>query len=135
MFGLCIHLPLKFFSNFWLEGQTFLNDQSNFLDDTDVAHIFEDKGKLNRIIKNHPLHMLHFCFSLKFSSFLQILSLKGRFYLLPGIAITPIEIRKKNPPKTNLVIVKNSGNEQMTYYAPEISKFFRYYDYGMILHL
>ena len=33
--------------------------------------------------------MLHFCFSLKCSSFLQILSLwKGRFYLLPGIAVT-----------------------------------------------
>ena len=59
------------------------------LDDADVTHIFKGKGKLNRIIKNHQSHMLHFCFSLKCSSFLQILSLrKGRFYRLPEIAIT-----------------------------------------------
>ena len=26
-----------------------------FLDDTDIIHIFMEKGKLNRIITNHPI--------------------------------------------------------------------------------
>ena len=34
--------------------------------------------------------------------------------------------------KTNSIIVKN---EQIAYYAPEISKFFSCFDYGMTLRL
>ena len=84
-----------------------------------VTHILKDKGKLNRIIKITPSHLLHFCFSLKFSSFLQILSLIG-------------ETREKKSVKTNLIVVKNGGKEQMAYYASEFSKFYRCYDYRMI---
>ena len=59
-------------------GGLFLND----CDDADVTHIFKGKGKLNRIKNIYPTCYI-FCFSLKFSSFLQNLSLrKGRFYLL-----------------------------------------------------
>ena len=54
---------------------------------SDMTHVFKDKGNLNRIIKNHPLALG--TFSLKCSSFLQILSLsKERFYCLQGIAVT-----------------------------------------------
>ena len=46
---------------------------------------------------------------------------------------TPVigETREAKSVKTNLIIVKNGGKEQMAYYAPEISKFYRCYDYGM----
>ena len=33
-----------------------------FLDDADMTHIFKDKGKLNRIIKNHPITHVTFLF-------------------------------------------------------------------------
>ena len=42
------------------------------------------------------------------------------------------ETKGKKPVKTNSIIVKN---EQIAYYAPEISKFFSCYDYGMTLRL
>ena len=83
-----------------------------------MTHILKDKGKLNRIIKITPSRMLHFCFSLKFSSFLQILLMIG-------------ETREENSVKTNSIVVKNYGQEQMAYYASEFSKFYRCYEYGM----
>ena len=58
-----------------------------------MTHILKDKGKLNRIIKITPSRMLHFCFSLKFSSFLQILLMIG-------------ETREENSVKTNSIVVK-----------------------------
>ena len=76
--------------------------------------------------------MLHF--SLKCSSFLQILSLsRGRFYRLQGIAITTGDWwnqkkNKKKTVKTISIIIKNGGNEQIAYYAPEISQFFSCHD-------
>ena len=33
-----------------------------FLDDADKTHIFKGKGKLNRIIKNHPVTHVTFSF-------------------------------------------------------------------------
>ena len=59
MFGLC-HPPapkifFRFPGNFRAEGHAFLKWLHNVLDDADVTHIFKDKGKLNRIIKNHPI--------------------------------------------------------------------------------
>ena len=33
-----------------------------FLDDAHMTHIFKDKGKLNRIIKNHPVAHVTFLF-------------------------------------------------------------------------
>ena len=48
--------------------------------------------------------MLYFCFSLKFSSFLQILPMIG-------------ETREEKSVKTNLIDVKNYGKEQMAYYS------------------
>ena len=66
-------------------------------------------------------------------------SLFGHFTRSAGIAITTTSDwwnqRKKPSVKTNSIIVKNGGNEQMAYYAPEISKLFRSYDYGITLHL
>ena len=50
------------------------------------------------------------------------------------IITTPVigETLEEKSVKTNLIIVKNGGKEQMAYYdAPEISKFYRCYDYGM----
>ena len=79
--------------------------------------------------------MLHFCFSLKCSSFLQILSLwKGRFYLLSGIAITTGDWWNQRK-KTTEDKFDYHENEQIAYYAPEISKFFSCYDCGMTLRL
>ena len=135
--------PLSYFSIFLevLErrGGLFLND----CNDADVTHIFKGKGKLNRI-KKLPYHTCYiFCFSLKLSSFLQNLSLRNeRFYLLPVLhekcpnsvriyrniwtrnnsifghfSCSEKKNREKNPVKTNSIIVKNGGNEQMAYYA------------------
>ena len=63
--------------------------------------------------------MLHFCFSLKSSNFLQILSLrKGGFYLLPGIAITAGGQWKpeKKMVRTNLIIAKKNGGDEQSGY-------------------
>ena len=59
MFGLH-HQPapkifFKFLRNFGAEGW-------GFLDDKDMTHIFKDKGKLNRIIKNHAITHVTFLF-------------------------------------------------------------------------
>ena len=37
-----------------------------FLDDTDMTHIFKDKGKLNTIIKNHPIAVTFFFFEIHY---------------------------------------------------------------------
>ena len=81
--------------------------------------------------------MLYFCISLKFSSFLQILSLrKGHFHLLPEIIITTShKTREEKSVKANSIVVKIGRNEQMSHYAPEMSKFCRCYNYGMTLRL
>ena len=128
MFG-SRHLPaskifFRFSGNFGAEGQAFLKWLHNVSDDADMTYIFKDKGKLNRIIKNHPIALV--TFSLKYSSFLQILSLgKRRFYCLRGIKITTGDLwnQRKKPVKTNLIIIKNGGNEHIACYAPEILSF------------
>ena len=73
MFGLS-HPPtpemfFRYFGNFGAEGRAFLKWLLNVLDDAEVTHIFKDKGKLDRVIKNHPIAHVKFCFSLKCSSF------------------------------------------------------------------
>ena len=134
MFGLR-HPPsppkmfFRFSGNFGVEGRAFLKWLHNVLDDGDMTHIFKDKGKLNRITKNHPIALV--TFSLKYSSFLQILSSsKGCFYCLQEIAITTGDWwnQRKKTVKTNLIIIKNGGNEQIACYAPEIPQFFSCYD-------
>ena len=45
------------------------------------------------------------------------------------------ETREEKSVKTNSIVVKNGGKEQMAYYASEFSNFYRCYDYGMIPHL
>ena len=131
MFGL--HHPptpkifFRFSGNFGAEGWAFLKWLHNILDDADVTYIFKDKGKLNRIIKNRPTALVTF----SYSSFSQILSLsKGRFHRLRGIAITTSDWwnQRKKPVKTNLIIIKNGGNEHIACYAPEIPQFFNCYD-------
>ena len=71
----------------------------NVLDDADVTHIFKGKGKLV-------------------------------FTIYEGSQYLPVnaETREKNPVKKNLIIIKNSGNEQIAYYAPEIPQVFSCYD-------
>ena len=66
MLGSC-HPPtpkifFKISGNFVSEGRAFFKWLRNFLDDADVTHIFKDKGKLNRIIKNHPIAHVTFLF-------------------------------------------------------------------------
>ena len=94
---------------------------NNFLDALaggNVTHILKDKGKLNRIIKITPSRMLHFCFSLKFSSFLQILSMIG-------------ETREEISGKSNSIVVKNYGKEIRRLIMPPNSlNFYRCYEYG-----
>ena len=80
-------------------------------------------------------HMLHFCFSLKCSSFVFANFIFEEATFLPFTRDHNNywcgETKgKKN--KTNSIIVKN---EQIAYYAPEGPKFFSCYDYGMTLHL
>ena len=67
MIGSC-HLPaakifFRFSRNFGAEGQAFLKWLHNVFDD--MTHILKDKGKLNRIIKNHSITLV--TFSLKCS--------------------------------------------------------------------
>ena len=45
----------KFSRNFVTEGRAFLKWLSNIFDDADATHIFKDKGKLSRIMKNYPI--------------------------------------------------------------------------------
>ena len=66
MFSLC-HLPAPemFFRYSGILGQRcrlFLKCLLNVLDDADVTHFFKDKGKLNRIIKNHSITHVTFLF-------------------------------------------------------------------------
>ena len=138
MFGSC-HPPapkifFKFSGHFGSEGQEFLKWLRNCLDDADVTHIFKDKGKLNRIIKNHPIaHITCLFFFEMYFLFANFIFEKRTF--LPFTRdcnnyrwlVKPDE---KKPVKTNLIIVKN---EQTAYYAPEISKFFSCYEYGITL--
>ena len=132
MFGSCHLLAPKIFfrfsRNFRAEGWAFLEWMHNVLDNADVTHIFKDKGKLNRITKNHSIKLV--TFSLKCSSFLQILSSsKGHFHRLWGIAITTSYWwnQRNKPVKTNLIIIKNGGNEHIAC-SPEISQFFSSYN-------
>ena len=52
----------RFPGHFGAEGHAFFKWLHNVLDDADMTHIFKDKGKLNRIIKNHPIAHAIFLF-------------------------------------------------------------------------
>ena len=64
---------------------------------------------------------------------------KGHFYLLPVIPIITAGDRWKPEKNTSedkfSCYQKNRGNEQNAHYAPEDSRFFRFYDYGIALVL
>ena len=42
------------------EGRAFLKSLHNVLDDADVTCILKDKGKVDRIIKNHSIALVTF---------------------------------------------------------------------------
>ena len=52
----------RFSVNFGAEGRAFLKILRNVFDVAEVTHIFKDKGKLNRIIKNRPITHVTFLF-------------------------------------------------------------------------
>ena len=75
-------ISFKFSGNFRAEGWAFLKWLHEVLDDAEnVTHILKDKGKLNRIIKNHSIALV--TFSLKCS--VPFCKFKGCFYRLQGL--------------------------------------------------
>ena len=114
----------KFSGNFGAEGLAFLKWLHNVLDDADVRHIFKDKGKLKRIIRNHPMAHVTFLFFFECSSFFaNFVFVERTFYLLPGIAITTGDWWNQRK-KTTEHKFDYHKKWTIAYYAPEISKFF-----------
>ena len=53
-----------------------------FLDDADVTHIFEDKRKLNTIIKHHPIAHVTFLFFFEIQYLFVNFVFEERMFLL-----------------------------------------------------
>ena len=120
----------RFSGNFGTEGRAFLGWLRNVLDDADVTHILKDKGKINRIIKNHSIALVTFSLKCSVPLCKFYLWAKDVFTVYEGSQWLPVivEAREKKPVKTNSTIIKNGENEQIACYAPEIPQFFSCYD-------
>ena len=89
-----------------------------FLDNADITHVFKDKGKLNGIIKNHPIAYATLLFFFEIQYLFVNFIFEGRTFL-------PLTRDYNNCQWSVKTREKKLVRKQRAHYAPETSRFHR----------